>query len=95
MATGVAILPAGIGLIALGYIVAGAVILLLANQFAMCDRVTTAVRRIQAPTREEKEHWLETGKGIGYREGRRSAKPIVIPLRPSNHLDSESEFLSS
>lgn len=56
----------------------GVVLVVLGGQMLICDMLSAAIR--QAPGRQEFTRGFELGEHKGYEEGRRSVRPVVVPL---------------
>lgn len=70
--------------------VLGVVVVILSGQLMVCDLLCTVIR--QSPGRQMFERGWELGEHKGYEDGRRSVRPVVVPMR--ERVDAPVPFFS-
>lgn len=70
----------------------GVVVVILSGQLMVCDLVGSAIR--QSPDRQEFKRGFELGERKGFQEGRRAARPVVVPMPARSEDNASVPFFS-
>lgn len=69
--------------------------MIMGTQFLLCNHTARVVWRATGPTKEMYERGFELGQMKGYREGRREARPVVVPMFRGNDGATQEDIFSS
>lgn len=75
----------------------GIIGVIVAGQMFNCHRTDRIIRETHGPSRAMFERGKQMGYDLGWREGRQSARPVLVQLRPGNDgaQQPQTDFASS
>lgn len=91
---GVLSLAAGVDLESLRFLFVGGVATVVGGQLILCSHLTELISAVHGPSRAMFDRGREMGYQAGWREGHRSARPVVVPMPLTDSSEPHPSFIS-